>query len=74
VFILDICFKLDWVPYCDFAICTCCSMSCRSQWLCVFAYANAGIVGSNLTQSMDVCVRLLHVCVVLRVGIGLATG
>jgi hypothetical protein len=40
----------------------------------VFARSNTGIVGSNRTQGMDVCVRLLCVCVVLCVGSGLATG
>jgi hypothetical protein len=33
---------------------------------------NAGIMGSNPTKDMDVCLRLL--CVVLCVGSGLATG
>jgi hypothetical protein len=40
----------------------------------VFARSNAGIVGSNPTQGMGVCVRLFCVCVVLCVGSGLATG
>jgi hypothetical protein len=31
----------------------------------VFARSNAGIVGSNPTQGMDVCVRVFCVCVVL---------
>jgi hypothetical protein len=34
----------------------------------------AGIVGSNPTQGIDVCVRLFCVCVVLCVGSGLTTG
>jgi hypothetical protein len=38
----------------------------------VFAHLNAGIVGSNPTQSMDICVRLFCVCVVLCVGNGFA--
>jgi hypothetical protein len=52
----------------------------RSQWpRCLrheplFAPSNTGIVGSNPTQGMDVCVRLFFVCVVLCVGSGLATG
>jgi hypothetical protein len=37
--------------------------------IAAFALSNTGIVGSNLTQGMDV-----YVCVVLRVGCGLATG
>jgi hypothetical protein len=40
----------------------------------VFARSNIGIVGSNPTRGMDVCVRLFCVCVVLCVGSGLATG
>jgi hypothetical protein len=38
------------------------------------ARSNTGIVGSNPTRGMDVCVRLLRVRVVLCVGSGLATG
>jgi hypothetical protein len=37
----------------------------------VLAHSNAGIVGSNPTQGMDVCVRLFWVSVVLHVGSGL---
>jgi hypothetical protein len=40
----------------------------------LFARSNTGIVDSNPTQGMDVCVRLLHACVVLCVGSGLASG
>jgi hypothetical protein len=40
----------------------------------LFAHFSAGIVGSNLTEGMDVCVRVYSVCVVLCVGSGLATG
>jgi hypothetical protein len=36
--------------------------------------AATGIVGSNPTHGMDVCVRLFCVFVVLCVGSGLATG
>jgi hypothetical protein len=36
--------------------------------------SKAGIVGSNPTQGMDVCVRLFCVCAVMCVGSGLATG
>jgi hypothetical protein len=36
--------------------------------------SNTGVVGSNPTQGMDVCVCLFCVCVVLCVGSGLATG
>jgi hypothetical protein len=38
------------------------------------ARSNAGIVGSNPTRGMDVCVRLFCVCAVLCVGSGLTTG
>jgi hypothetical protein len=40
----------------------------------VFARLNAGIVDSNSTQGIDVCVRLFCVCIVLCVGSGPATG
>jgi hypothetical protein len=50
------------------------TVAARSKSWIVFACSNAGIVGSNPTQGMDVCVRLFCVCVVLCVGSGLATG
>jgi hypothetical protein len=40
----------------------------------IFARSKAGIVGSNPTWGMVVCVRLFCVCVVLCVNSGLATG
>jgi hypothetical protein len=40
----------------------------------VAARYNAGIVGSNPTEGMDVSVYLFCVCVVLCVGSGFATG
>jgi hypothetical protein len=40
----------------------------------VFACSNTGIVGSNPTRAMYICVRLVCVCAVLCVGSGLATG
>jgi hypothetical protein len=40
----------------------------------VFARSDAGIVGSNPTQGMDICVHLFCVYVVLCVDIGLSTG
>jgi hypothetical protein len=46
----------------------------RSKAWTAFAHLNAGIVGSNPIQGIDVCVRLFCVCVVLCVGSGLATG
>jgi hypothetical protein len=50
------------------------TVSAESTAWTVFARSNAGIVGSNSTQGMDVCVHLFCVYVVLYVGIGLATG
>jgi hypothetical protein len=47
------------------------SVAAQSKARTVFARLNAGIVGSNSTQGMEVCVRL---CFVLCVGSGLATG
>jgi hypothetical protein len=44
---------------------------CRSQWP---RGQNTGIVDSNLTWGMDVCVRLFCVCALLCAGCGLATG
>jgi hypothetical protein len=40
----------------------------------IFTRSNAGFVGSNLIQGMDVCVCLFCVYVVLCVGSGLVTG
>jgi hypothetical protein len=39
----------------------------------MFAHSNTGVVGSNATRSIDVCLRLFSACVVLCVGSGLAT-
>jgi hypothetical protein len=50
------------------------TVAARSKARTVFVHSNAGIVGSNPTQGMDVCVSLFCVCVVLCVGSGLATG
>jgi hypothetical protein len=44
----------------------------RSRAYNIFASSNTGIVCSNLTRLMDVCVLL--VCVILCVGRGLTTG
>jgi hypothetical protein len=38
--------------------------------LTVFDCSNTGVVGSNPTRGMDVCLRLFCVCVVLCVGSG----
>jgi hypothetical protein len=40
----------------------------------VFPPSKAGIVGSNPTQGIDVCMRLFCDCVDLCVGSGLSTG
>jgi hypothetical protein len=50
------------------------TVAARSKAWTVFARSDAGIVDSNPTQGMDVCVRLFCVCIVLCVGSGLATG
>jgi hypothetical protein len=50
------------------------TVAAQSKASIVFAHWNAGIVVSNPTQVMDVCVRLFSVCVALCVGSGLATG
>jgi hypothetical protein len=49
-------------------------VTARSKAWTVYVRSNAGIVGSNPTQGMNVFVRLFCVCVVLCVGSGLATG
>jgi hypothetical protein len=50
------------------------TVAARSKAWTVFARSNTGVVGSNDTRDMDVCVRLFCVCVVLCVGSGVATG
>jgi hypothetical protein len=46
----------------------------RSKACTAFARSNAGIMGSNHTQGMDVCVHLFCACVVPCVGSSLSTG
>jgi hypothetical protein len=46
----------------------------RIKALIFFAYSKDRVVVSNPTRSMNVSVPLLHTCVVLYVGRGLATG
>jgi hypothetical protein len=48
------------------------TVAARSKTWTVIALSNPGIVGSDPTRSMDDCVRLFCVCVVLCVGSGLA--
>jgi hypothetical protein len=50
------------------------TVAARSKAWTVFARSNAGILDSNTTQWMDVCVFLFCVCVVLCIRSGLATG
>jgi hypothetical protein len=50
----DLCFAVYWTPV---------TVAARSKAWTVFAHSNAGTVGSNTTQDMDVCVRLFCVCV-----------
>jgi hypothetical protein len=50
------------------------TVAVRSKAWTVFARSNTGIVGSNPTQGMDVCVLLFCVRVVLCIGNDLATG
>jgi hypothetical protein len=50
------------------------TVAAQSKAWTVFARSNTGIVGSNPTQGMDVCMRLFCVCVLLCVGSGIATG
>jgi hypothetical protein len=45
----------------------------QSKAWTVFTLSNAGIVGSNPTRCMDVCVRLFYVYVVMYVESDLAT-
>jgi hypothetical protein len=49
-------------------------MAALSKALTALVCSNTGIVGSNPTQGMYVCVRLFCVYVVLCVGSGLAVG
>jgi hypothetical protein len=49
------------------------TVAAQSKAWTVFARSDAGIVGSNPTQGMYVCVRLFRVCVVLCVDGGFAT-
>jgi hypothetical protein len=48
-------------------------VAARSKAWIVFVRMNSGIVGSNLTQNIDVIVHLFWACVVLCAGSGLTT-
>jgi hypothetical protein len=50
------------------------TLAARSKAWTVFARSDAGIVGSNPTRSMDICLLLFCACAVLCVGSGLTTG
>jgi hypothetical protein len=43
------------------------TVAARSKTRTVFARSNTGVVGSNPTRGMDVCVRLFCVCLLLCV-------
>jgi hypothetical protein len=49
-------------------------VAARSQAWTIFAHSNTGVVGSNSTRGMNICVHVFCVCVVLCAGSGLATG
>jgi hypothetical protein len=69
---LVLCLRYD--IYGNQAKCRPITVAAQSKAWTVFARSNAGIVGSNLTQGLDIYVRLPCVCVVLCVGSGLASG
>jgi hypothetical protein len=50
------------------------TVAARSMVITTFVSSNTGVVVSNSTRCMDVCMRLFCVRVVLCVGSGLATG
>jgi hypothetical protein len=50
------------------------TVAAQSKTWNVLARLTTGVVGSNPTRGMDVCVRLFCVCVLLCVGSGLVTG
>jgi hypothetical protein len=50
------------------------TVAVRSKARNVFARSNTGIVGSNSTKGMDVCVHIFCVRVVLCAGSGFVTG
>jgi hypothetical protein len=50
------------------------TVAARPKAWTVFARSNTGIMGSNLTRGIDVCVRLFCVCVVLHVDRDFSTG
>jgi hypothetical protein len=50
------------------------TMAAESKAWIVFTRSNAGIVGSNPTHDMDVCVHLFCVYVVQCVGSGISKG
>jgi hypothetical protein len=65
----------DWyIPFlCDAENWLSTTVTARSKAWTVLSRSNAGIVGSNPTESMDVSVHLLCVCIDLCIGNGLAT-
>jgi hypothetical protein len=57
--------SIDWMPI---------TVAVLSNAWTAFARSSTGVMGSNPTRSMDVCMRLFCVCVVLCVGSGLTMG
>jgi hypothetical protein len=49
------------------------TVAARSRAWTIFALSNTGVLGSNPTRGINICVRLLDVCVVLCIGRSLAT-
>jgi hypothetical protein len=69
---------LHFAMFCLLFVCMCTRMFwpnavvALSKVRTAFAFSNTGVVGSNPTLGMDVCMRLLCLCIVLCVGSGLA--
>jgi hypothetical protein len=49
------------------------TVAARSKVWTVLAHSNTGIVGSNHTRGLDICVHLFYVFVVFCLGSGLVT-
>jgi hypothetical protein len=64
----------DYLIYVNYLLKLPITVAAQSKAWTVFAHPNTGIMSSNPTWGMDVCLRLFRVCVVLRAGSGLATG
>jgi hypothetical protein len=70
----------EWLPirnkqfWCHHSIGLSATVAAHCKTWTVFAHSDTGIVGSNPTRGIDICMRLFYVCVILYVGSGLATG